>query len=523
MLSSGEYRKAPINSDTNEQKKREIEELKSKAGQSSGSAELDSVRVAEKQARDATTDAEQDASRVQGHIANVNERNSTAAQTVEQLQAENEQLKAVDAERAAAVVQLEKDAARLQQSAAADVESGNVLQAAAAIAASDKILQLERRISELSEVNEKLEREAEELKLAQVHPAPAPDDSTSDIVQELRQRIAELEARLAQSEKRVQMAKNNTEAVGEKLLHEQEKARAAQEIYEREITQLKGRLKNLDIAHRILQGREEVLQNEFGLTKQQCLDARNAVKDLEQKLRDAQIMAVGGAAPVPEPTLEPMDVDGPPELPSLPSSPVVGPAELGEVRQRNRRLSQHNDTLRAGQTKLEQDIEALRAENERLEAENARYEPFVLSSEQRDGELEALTVENAALCRSIERFRTLRDRGLLSDLKNATAEELVPSSELTNLLVKNMGDVFAGIDVVLADTAQRKFTIVDRAQPPSASLSRRTSMVFNFKQPTRPSTPAHARAGSTATQNFSAAGRNTSATWTSATADPGWS
>ena len=115
-----------------------------------------------------------------------------------------------------------------------------------------------------------------------------------------------------------------------------------------------------------------------------------------------------------------------------------------------------------------------------------------------DDEGEKLTAENAALCRSNERFqreveelRTLRDRGLLNDLKSASQDGLVPSNELMGMLSKNMADALAGIDAVLAEATQQKFTIVDSPQlQASGSLSRRQSMVV--KQATRPSTPSYA-------------------------------
>lgn len=476
--------------------KKELKDLK--AGR--GSAELEErVREAEQQARDAKAREAEAVKRVDELSEKLAEAigatiSDNHNETLELLQTENKELKSIGDERASAVSRLEQDNAQLRQDAAATQV---------------KIGQLERRVAELQKAEQKLEREAEELKLAaKSHPEAAPGGPASEVVQELERRIAELEARLAKSEEDVQIGKNRVDALDKSLLEEQKKG-AARSLEEREKAAVQDKkyedkeeeLKMLLVEYRKLEGDQGRLRNELKLKAMQCSDAHAAVERLEQQLRGVQTTAnVDGTSADPAPAPEPMDIDmidGPPELPSPPSSPVTGPTEVREVRERNRRLSQHNITLRTGQTKLEQEVQNLRAEVERLETENTLYEPFVLTSEQRDRELEALTEENALLCRSnervrgeVEELRTLRDRGLLQDLKSATPDGLVPSSELTGMLGKNLTDVFAGIDAVLAETAQRKFTIVDRTQPATSSLSRRQSMVF--KQATRPSTPAFA-------------------------------
>lgn len=457
-----------------------------------GRAELEErMRQTEQQAREAMAREEGALKRVQelsGKLASSTDAtNAEATRTVEHLRTENRDLKATVAERDVAVTRLNRDNAQLLQDTAA---------------LRDNLEQRERHIAELKEAGQKLEQEAEHLKLAaQSQPGSMTDESASpEVVQQLQERITELEVRLQKSEKDLQVERIHVEAMDRSLIQEKADMKTLLGKYENK----KKESVLLDLACRKLQGSERVLHDELKLRTQQFTDASDAVKHLERTLREAKAngmdMDVAALDLSSAPTSELMDVDGPPELPSPPSSPVTGPIEVCEVRERNRRLSQHNDTLRSGQAKIELEIQALRAENERLQAENARYEPFVLTSEQRDGELEMLTEENAALCRSnerireeVEELRTLRDRGLLQDLQSASPEGLIPSSELAGMLAQNLTNVFAGIDAVLAETTQRKFTVTDRPQATSTSLSRRQSMVF--KQATRPSTPAFSHVG----------------------------
>ncbi|VDC02541.1 unnamed protein product [Peniophora sp. CBMAI 1063] len=486
------------------------------------------VRQAEREAREAKEREEQAMKRVEdlnGELTTAtNTVNAEAAETIERLRVENQGLNATVAERETVISRLERDNAQLRQDATA---------------INEKVQQLERSVAELKEAGEKAQNEAERLKTAQSNHSTMTNDSASpELVQQLRVRNAELETRLADSEQRFQLGKLQLEAMNGSLLSkhkELEQLKEGLEDKNRELGNMNRRLEKFDVANRVLHSAKQALQEEAEGWKQRSKTASDAVRSLERELREVQAqgyVANADSSVVLSPALDvvddSMDIDGPPELPSPPSSPVAGPIELREVRQRNRRLSQHNDTLRSGQVKIEQEVQLLRADNERLQADNARYEPFVLASEEYNGEVEKLTAENAALCRSnerireeVEELRTLRDRGLLQDLKSASPNGLVPSGELAGLLAQNMANVFAGIDAVLAETAQRKFTVIDRPQPPTTSLSRRQSMVF--KQATRPSTPAFAHTGSIATKSFTAPGESASSAggWASTT-ETGW-
>ncbi|VDC01009.1 unnamed protein product [Peniophora sp. CBMAI 1063] len=110
---------------------------------------------------------------------------------------------------------------------------------------------------------------------------------------------------------------------------------------------------------------------------------------------------------------------------------------------------------------VKKDAISLRTENDRLQEENL-----------------SLRQTNDILKRQVEELRSLRDRGLLHDLKAASPEDLYPSEELMDMCARLLPEMHARIDEVLKETEQRKFTVIDRDQvqrEPASSNRMQTS------------------------------------------------
>ncbi|VDC01757.1 unnamed protein product [Peniophora sp. CBMAI 1063] len=121
-----------------------------------------------------------------------------------------------------------------------------------------------------------------------------------------------------------------------------------------------------------------------------------------------------------------------------------------------------NGRLHLDLAKVREDMQRVLGENELLRAQNAELR----------GENGRLEMENNMLRqakermdREVDELRALRDQGLLQDLSAATPELLIPSKGLSGILADNMASVFAGIDAVLEETKQRKFTVFDSDRP----------------------------------------------------------